>query len=160
MHWHTICLTMAALALSTVTVMAQAPAVPSPAPRPRDRASAPPPATHFWYYADGEWYLVRTSARSTRKHPAEEKGLKSLRCDVETSIRFVNRSKQTIKVYWLDYEGQRKLYDTVASGEVSEVQRTYLTHPWLITDENDNAWYVHFPDCQSRTVMIVAPEKK
>jgi hypothetical protein len=34
-----------------------------------------------------------------------------------------------------------------------------LTHPWVITDEDDNAWYVYFPDAQPRTIEILAPKK-
>jgi hypothetical protein len=98
-------------------------------------------------------------ARAETKHPAEEKGIKSTSSDVETNITFVNRSGQTIKVYWIDYEGRRKLYETAKNGDTCEL-RTYLTHPWLITDEGDNAWYVYFPDAQPRTVEVVAPEKK
>ena len=100
------------------------------------------------------------SAHAEKKHPAEEKGIKSENGDVETTIKFVNKSKQTIKVYWLDYEGVRTLYETVKNGDSYEAGKTYLTHPWLITDGNDDAWYVYFPDAQPRTVEIVAPEKK
>jgi hypothetical protein len=99
------------------------------------------------------------SAYADKKHPAEEKGTKSTSGDVETTIKFVNKSKQTIKVYWLDYDGDRVFYNTLEDGESYE-QQTYVTHPWLITDEKENAWYVYFPDAQTRTVAIVAPEKK
>ena len=100
------------------------------------------------------------SAYADKKHPAEEKGTKSISGDVETTIKFVNKSKQTIKVYWLDYEGERVARETVKDGGSYEVAKTYLTHPWLITDEKDNARYVYFPDAQARTVTIIAPEKK
>ena len=40
------------------------------------------------------------------------------------------------------------------------MQQTYVTHPWLITDADDNAWDVYFPDAQPRIVEIVAPKKK
>jgi hypothetical protein len=98
-------------------------------------------------------------SRAEKKHPAEEKGVKSLNGDVEATIKFVNKSGKTVKVYWLDYDGDRKLYETLKDGESYE-QQTYLTHPWVITDENDDAWYVYFPDAQPRTVEIVAPGKK
>jgi hypothetical protein len=96
--------------------------------------------------------------QAEKKHPAEEKGTKSISHDVETFIKFVNKSGKTIKVYWLDYDGDRKLYQTLENGESYE-QQTFLTHPWLVTDEKDNAWYVYFPDAQPRTVEVVAPSK-
>jgi von Hippel-Lindau disease tumor supressor len=98
------------------------------------------------------------AAQAEKKHPAEEKGIKSVSHDVEATLKFVNKSGKTVKVYWLDYEGDRKLYQTLQDGE-SYDQPTYLTHPWVITDENDDAWYVYFPDAQPRSVEIVAPGK-
>jgi membrane protease YdiL (CAAX protease family) len=94
------------------------------------------------------------------KHPAEIKGLKSARSDVETTITFVNNSKQTIKVYVLSYQGERQFEGIVKDGQNYENRKTSPTHMWLITDENDKAWYVYSPDGQPRTVEIVAPEKK
>ncbi len=92
-----------------------------------------------------------------RRHAAEAKGLKSIDSKVETSIKFVNQSKQTIKVYWLDYEGNRQLRATLKDSEAYGSQRTFLTHPWLITDEEENAWHIYLPDAQPRTVEIREP---
>ncbi len=100
------------------------------------------------------------SAPAEKKHPAEEQGVKSTDSDVETTIKFVNKSKQTIKVYWLDYDGARVTRQTVKAGDSYEVATTYLTHPWLVTDENDDAWYIYYPDAQPRVVEIAAPDKK
>jgi von Hippel-Lindau disease tumor supressor len=91
-----------------------------------------------------------------KEHPAE-KDLKSARSDVETRIVFVNKSGRTVKLYWLDYKGARNLYQSLEDGR-SYNMRTYLTHPWVITDERDNAWYVYFPDAQLRTIEIIAPK--
>ena len=91
-----------------------------------------------------------------RKHSAETKGIKSMSSNVETTIKFVNSSKQIIKVYWLDYEGRRQFKETLKDGDSYESNRTYLTHPWLITDKDDNAWDIYFPDAQPRTVEIRA----
>ncbi len=98
-------------------------------------------------------------ARAEKRHPAEKAGTKSLEEKVKTSIRFENKSGQTVKVYWLDFEGKRKHYATVKDGAVWD-QPTYLTHPWLITDENGDAWYVYYPDAQPRYIAINAPKEK
>jgi hypothetical protein len=92
-----------------------------------------------------------------RRHPAETKGIRSTNSDVETSIQFANRSGQAIKVYWLDFEGHRQLKHALRDGESTTVRRTFLTHPWLVTDEADNAWYVYFPDALPRSVEVVEP---
>lgn len=100
------------------------------------------------------------AAQAAEKHPAEEAGLKSGEYEIATTIKFTNKSKQTVKVYWINFDGERETRMTLKDGETYEVETTYLTHPWLVTDENDNAWYIYFPDAQPRTVEIVAPEKK
>jgi len=90
---------------------------------------------------------------------AEDNTIQSINGIIKTSIEFINKSGQPIKVYWLDYEGKRKLYAQLKA-EDSYIQQTYVTHPWLITDADDNAWDVYFPEAQPRIVEIAAPQKK
>jgi len=104
--------------------------------------------------------LLAGTPSAENKHPAEEMGIKSTSGTIETTIKFVNNSKQTIKVYVLDLQGRRQLEGTVKDGQFYEHSKTSPTHAWLITDENDKAWYIYFPDAQPRTVEIFAPEKK
>jgi von Hippel-Lindau disease tumor supressor len=96
------------------------------------------------------------SAMAQTKHPAEERGVKSTigGDTVSTSIKFVNKSQQVIKVYWLDYKGRRVLYGTPKPGEALPIQ-TFLTHPWVITDGDDNAQSIYFPDGQPRVIEIL-----
>jgi hypothetical protein len=94
-----------------------------------------------------------TPLAADTRHPAEDAGITSINSDVETKITFVNNASETIKVYWLSFEGKRVLYHTLKPGEAAE-QVTFLTHPWLITDENDNAWQLYYPDAQPRKIEI------
>jgi hypothetical protein len=56
-----------------------------------------------------------------------------------TAVRFVNNSGTlTFQVFWLDYNGNRVLYATLAPGQ-SFVQQTFLTHPWVIADTSPAA---------------------
>jgi hypothetical protein len=98
---------------------------------------------------------VAPAARSAR---APEKDVKSISGDVATTMIFVNNSGEMVKVYWIDYHGKRKFYMALKDGE-SYQQPTYLTHPWLITDEDGNSWDIYFPDAEPRTVEILAPNK-
>jgi von Hippel-Lindau disease tumor supressor len=65
-------------------------------------------------------------------------------CEKESTLRskegvdpveftLINRSKNTIVLYWLDYEGKRVKYEEIAPG-LQVKQPTYLTHPWVVTD--------------------------
>jgi uncharacterized protein (TIGR03067 family) len=100
--------------------------------------------------------VLKRLGRPQELHSAEKNGVKSVNSNSETKIKFLNTSKRTIKVYWLDFEGDRQPYGTLKDGDSIEPV-TYLTHPWLITDEKDNPWYIYFPDAQPRIVEIVAP---
>ncbi len=89
----------------------------------------------------------------------EGNGLRSRTSTVATELRFVNRSGQTVHVYWLDYEGQRRFYQALRDGE-SYDQPTFLTHPWLVTDERGAAWKVYLPTERPQTIDISAPETR
>jgi von Hippel-Lindau disease tumor supressor len=96
--------------------------------------------------------IVAPAAIAGRPHPAELVGLKSV-VGAHAQVTFVNHSTQTIRIYWLNYEGQRVLYKTLDPGEQFLVF-TYLHHPWLITDADDNAWTIYFPEAQPRRIEI------
>jgi von Hippel-Lindau disease tumor supressor len=66
------------------------------------------------------------------------------KCENESRLRSIegvkaveftlsNRSKTTIVLYWLNYEGKRVQYETVEPG-MQVKQPTFLTHPWVVTD--------------------------
>lgn len=93
-------------------------------------------------------------AYAERKHPAEERGIQSPRSDVEVSLEFRNKSGREIKVYWIDFEGKRKLYQTLKPGETYLQPKAYLGHPWLVTDAEDNALGLYVADGQPRIVDI------
>lgn len=82
-----------------------------------------------------------------------EKGTYSIHANIPTSIRFENKSGKTVKIYWLDYSGNRKLYKVLEKDQVHD-QQTYVTHPWLITGDDDRALQICFPDSQARTVIL------
>jgi dipeptidyl aminopeptidase/acylaminoacyl peptidase len=58
----------------------------------------------------------------------------SARTGEETSITFINRTKNDVKVYWLDSEGQRRHYATIHTDQTHQ-QHTFAGHAWLVTDD-------------------------
>ena len=52
------------------------------------------------------------------------------------SILFENKSKKRVKVYWVSYEGEPKLYGEIDAGGKRD-QNTYAGNTWLICDDND-----------------------
>jgi hypothetical protein len=68
-------------------------------------------------------------------------------CDVEanyasqpsresTGITFVNRSDRPVKVYWLNFRGERILYKSLPPG-AQLVQQTFVGHNWLVTSSGE-----------------------
>ena len=102
--------------------------------------------------------VLAATVWAEEKHPAE-KFAKSFKADVEVGIKIVNQSEQTMKVFWLDYDGKRVPKGAVKKGDAFETG-TYMTHAWLVTDADGNGWYVFITDGQSRTVNVHAPKKK
>ena len=63
----------------------------------------------------------------------EDAGLRSLNADTPTYVTFRNDTGRTVRTYWLNYKGRRVFYAEVPPGK-SYVQQTYVTHPWVITN--------------------------
>ena len=103
--------------------------------------------------------LLAGCAGAGANQPTDQQSLRSRNSLVEAEMKFVNRSGQTVNVYWLDYEGDRKFYQALRDGEFY-VQPTYLTHPWLVTNENGEAWEVYHPTEQPQVIDIAAPKKQ
>jgi hypothetical protein len=58
----------------------------------------------------------------------------SLPSEVPATIHFANSAFRTLKIYWLDFKGNRKLYKTLRHGQ-DYVQPTYAKHMWIAVDE-------------------------
>ncbi len=56
----------------------------------------------------------------------------SLRTGEETSLHFINRTTNDVKLYWIDPAGERQNYGVIAAGGERE-QNTYAGHVWLVT---------------------------
>jgi dipeptidyl aminopeptidase/acylaminoacyl peptidase len=54
----------------------------------------------------------------------------------ETMLRFVNRTEEEIRLFWIDPAGRRQPYGSVPRGETRE-QHTFAGHVWLVTGSND-----------------------
>ncbi|MCA9081307.1 MAG: prolyl oligopeptidase family serine peptidase [Planctomycetaceae bacterium] len=52
----------------------------------------------------------------------------------ETSIRFVNRRNQPVKLLWVNGNGNRVAYGEIPAGQTRE-QHTYAGHVWLVMSE-------------------------
>jgi hypothetical protein len=53
-----------------------------------------------------------------------------------TGITVVNRSNMALRLYWLDFQGNWRLYHAVAPGGRIQ-QNTFIGHNWLIANSGD-----------------------
>jgi len=51
----------------------------------------------------------------------------------EVVFTFINNAAASLKIFWLDFNGRRELYDVLSSGSTFSVD-TYAGHYWLIAD--------------------------
>jgi hypothetical protein len=56
---------------------------------------------------------------------------RSVTGDRDAAILFVNDLDFAVDLYWIDYDGHRVFYYSIAAG-TSELQRTFITHPWVL----------------------------
>jgi hypothetical protein len=85
---------------------------------------------------------------------AGEDGFQSKEGPQSTQITFINRSDRPVRTYWLNYQGKRVFYSEIAPGR-SYVQQTYVTHPWVITnDRSGNCIALFLPASFPATAVI------
>jgi hypothetical protein len=85
----------------------------------------------------------------------QEDSLRSLESVTATSIRFVNQTDITVDVYWLDLDGQRVKYATLAPGETLD-QATFLTHPWVVTNTAGTCLGIFLPIASAAAALITS----
>jgi hypothetical protein len=76
-----------------------------------------------------------------------EPDLASRASNEATAMTFVNRSDQTVELYWLDFRGSRKFYQHLVPG-ARTTQQTFMGHYWLVAS----------PDGVCIAVFKAAPE--
>jgi hypothetical protein len=54
----------------------------------------------------------------------------------QTGITFVNRSDLALNIYWLDFQGNLRLYRSLSPGG-HFLQQTFIGHNWLVTTSDN-----------------------
>ena len=78
---------------------------------------------------------------------------RSLEALVPASIRFTNTAPTGRRLFWMNYAGQRVLFNTLAP-LASVTQPTFMSHWWLVADESDNCTGFYRPEYGSSVVTI------
>lgn len=83
----------------------------------------------------------------------DERNLRSVQGNTHTTMKFVNRTNQEVRSYWLDYNGRRVFYKAIPPNG-NYTQPTFQTHPWVITDARDNCLDIYVSNQPSAVVEI------
>lgn len=84
---------------------------------------------------------------------AGERSLRSISATTATRVEFVNDTSSSKRVYWLSYTGERVHYGTLSPRQ-SYVQPTFLTHPWVVTDDAGNCGAIFMPTAEPSSAII------
>jgi hypothetical protein len=68
-------------------------------------------------------------------------------------ITFDNQTAQELKVYWIDFQGNRKLYAHVKAHSTYD-QATWIGHVWVVTDEADQCIRLQSANSVQQAVVI------
>lgn len=87
---------------------------------------------------------------------ATESSYKSQQGIAPAELTVFNNSDETVKVWWLNYDGKRTFYRDLAPHK-SYIQPTWLSHPWVISSVG-GACYRFLVMTSIRQTVTVSPE--
>jgi hypothetical protein len=87
-------------------------------------------------------------------YPCPEEGtLASQKSNVESSLTLRNSLGQPVQLFWLDYDGRRRPYQSIGPGE-TYVQPTFFTHPWVVADLSGRCIAIYYGARSDRQIVI------
>lgn len=87
-----------------------------------------------------------------------EGNVKSTLSNQSIQINFINQRATTIQRFWLEANGTRRTYSSVTASNNLD-QQTFVTHPWLITDNTGACIGIYKPITASKkTITFKASE--
>ncbi|XP_012276279.1 von Hippel-Lindau disease tumor suppressor [Orussus abietinus] len=78
-------------------------------------------------------------------------------------VRFVNTTRRSVGVYWIDYQGHAVQYGILSYRDYLDVN-TFVTHPWIFVDEETqdrfrvNCSDVFFPEAWFPRDVAIRPD--
>jgi dipeptidyl-peptidase-4 len=102
---------------------------------------------------------IPTEATSDANLPLRTRAPRARRGgDEETEIVFVNRSDQSLRLFWRDFDRERRAYGVVEPGEERR-QHTFAGHVWEAVDSQGGVLAVFVAELDRRRAVIPADAK-
>lgn len=94
-------------------------------------------ATHPWRLVEPlTGVQIHTYTATAEPSQSCRIALQSLNSSRPTTLLVRNMTHRTVEVLWVNYQGQEQAYAALAPREAWNQGGTYLTHPWLVRDQN------------------------
>jgi hypothetical protein len=87
-----------------------------------------------------------------RQGPEAEGKIRSKSNQPATEVIFINKTAEPVERFWLDTEGKRRSYGSMAPFSVQS-QSTYATHAWLLTGKH-GFMGIYVPDERIGRIVI------
>lgn len=116
----------------------------------------------YFRWDQRDWKVRRSTSEVSLAEPTEIAAIQSERATTlrnsvdkggELTVEFVNESSDAIRTVWIDRQGKRKPYTTIAAGE-NYKQHTFAGHVWLILNPAGEAMEVYEADPASPLVSV------
>lgn len=88
---------------------------------------------------------------------SRELQLKSPQSSQQVTITVTNKGSTPVKVYWITYEGGRKLYKYPLVAGDSFVQPTYAGHLWVVADEAERCLQIITAENKAEITLTPSP---
>ncbi len=82
--------------------------------------------------------------------------LHAVTSDTSLYLDFQNDTDGTLSIDWIDFVGHRVHYADLAAGE-SYRQQTFVTHPWIVIDGDDQCRGVFIPHAAGIHGVVIPP---
>jgi len=106
-----------------------------------------------WIVVAGAIWFLSSSAHAEETSCPNEEALRSRYSTAPTEITFINDTGGTVRLYWINFEGERQLYAQLPTGQRVR-QLTFVTHPWVVVDSEGRCLGVYRATRATRTVQI------
>ena len=70
-----------------------------------------------------------------------------------TSLTFINKSKGTMHLYWINYLGKRQVHTSLKPGKSVRL-KTFVGHPWVVTNSQGKTLGIYVARPQPGTVKL------
>ena len=105
-------------------------------------------------YALIEFWGGCPSSKQRSANACDTEGeLRSLDDGTQITVTFINDSKISVDLFWIDYEGNREKFTSVPV-DGSFTLLTYVSHPWVVVDPDGSCLQVFHPDHELQNLVV------